>query len=372
MIRIKPYLVIPLLVMCVWSQPPTTNTAAKRNAVLGKSVGVDYRTLQPVRTLRLPPSRTDNSPSAGAVVFSPDSKQVTAVDIQSWGGDRPYDQITWDVESGRLIRTVKRRPDNDSLGVPGVSSIAYSWDGSLVATVEGGDLVIRRVDSDQILHKFTSEGGSRYVAFSKDGSLIAGGGYACSNCEDPPGIVLIWDLKTGKLRKELDFNGTQNVSHIAFSPDGRALVSGSGDIWLWNANNWSLKRKLSTGYEIRTPFIFSPNGMMLVSGGGIEEKQGIVTVWDANTGRTLRKILHGKMVYSLAISPDGGTLATSAARSLKLWNVNTGALIKTLIVTKSDIIPSVSSVFSPDGCCLATSGGDGVTIWRLASLKETR
>lgn len=371
MITMKSYLIIPILVVGVWSQPPANN-GSNRKALVAKSAGVDYKTLQPVRTLRLPPSRTDNNPMAGSVVFSPDGKEVTAVDIQFlWSEHRPYDLITWDVESGRTIKTVKRVPDNVSPGDSGISSIAYSWDGTLIATAEGGDLVVRRVDPDKLLYRFTSQGGSNYVAFSKDGSVIAGGGWECSDCEDPPGIVRIWDLKTGTLRKELDFNRTQHMSHVAFSPDGRTLVSGGGDIWLWNTNNWSLKRKLSTGHAIRAPFIFSPNGKMFVSGGGIEEKQGIVTVWDANTGRSLRKMLHGRMVQSIAISPDGGTLATSAAGSLKVWNINTGALIKTLIVTKSDIIPSVSSVFSPDGCCLATSGSDGVTIWRLASLKET-
>jgi WD40 repeat protein len=63
-------------------------------------------------------------------------------------------------------------------------------------------------------------------------------------------------------------------------------------------------------------------------------------------------------IFSVAISPDGETLASGCMKAVKLWNIHTGELIQTL----SGCSPLA---FSPDGKTLA-SGGDGGTIklWR--------
>ncbi|MEH1884926.1 WD40 repeat domain-containing protein, partial [Nostoc sp.] len=82
--------------------------------------------------------------------------------------------------------------------------------------------------------------------------------------------------------------GSNSVSSVSFSPDGKTLASGSDDktIKLWN---------LETGKEIRTL-----------------------------TG-------HSKSVSSVSFSPDGKTLASgSADKTIKLWNLETGKEIRTL------------------------------------------
>lgn len=73
---------------------------------------------------------------------------------------------------------------------------------------------------------------------------------------------------------------------------------------------------------------------------------------------------HSDSVWSVALSPDGQTLASgSADKTIKIWNLDTGQLRRTL-AGNSDIIRSVT--FSPDGQTLASSSGNKtIKLWNL-------
>ncbi len=73
---------------------------------------------------------------------------------------------------------------------------------------------------------------------------------------------------------------------------------------------------------------------------------------------------HTDFVYSVAFSPDGQTLASASNdKTVKLWRVSDGSLIRTLQGTSS--VESV--VFSPDGQTLASGSADNtVRLWRVA------
>ena len=86
----------------------------------------------------------------------------------------------------------------------------------------------------------------------------------------------LWEISTGKEVRKFEGH-TDNVYSVAFSPDGRYALSGSGDetMRLWD---------ISTGKEVRT-------------------FEG-----------------HNDRVYSVSISPDGRyALSGSSDRTLRLW-----------------------------------------------------
>ena len=82
---------------------------------------------------------------------------------------------------------------------------------------------------------------------------------------------------------------------------------------------------------------------------------------------------HEDLIQGLAVSPDGQLLATASQDgTVKLWNLDTGVLLKTLEFSgASDQLegkPPVAVDFSPDGRFMATGGFDQeVNIWELES-----
>lgn len=99
------------------------------------------------------------------------------------------------------------------------------------------------------------------------------------------------------------------TSEVAFSPDGRLLVTGGSDnmVKLWEV---STGRVLRTLYGAQAPVVFSCDGQQLVTG----DARGLVTLWDVRTGerQEMRAIPYERTypVFAVAISPDGGTLVT--------------------------------------------------------------
>ena len=104
----------------------------------------------------------------------------------------------------------------------------------------------------------------------------------------------------------------------------------------------------------------SPDGTTLASG----SVDGTVKLWDVTTNTNTATLKGDFMVRSVAFSPDGTTLATGSGDqngtggTVKLWDVATNTNTATF-----EFVTSVHSVaFSPDGTTLATGSGDG-TVW---------
>jgi WD40 repeat protein len=155
------------------------------------------------------------------------------------------------------------------------------------------------------------------------------------------------------------------VSSVAFSPNGKTIVSGSYDqtVRVWDAATGVEQHKI-TGHEHGVESVtFSPDGKTIVSGSDDQT----VRVWDAATGVEQHKITgHEEPVFSVAFSPDGKTIVSgSQDRTVRLWNAATGVEQHKMTGHESEV---ESVAFSPDGKLVVSgSYNQTVRVWDAAT-----
>jgi RNA polymerase sigma factor (sigma-70 family) len=196
------------------------------------------------------------------------------------------------------------------------------------------------------------------AAVAPDGKVVA---YATNQ-----GIKLL-DAVTGN---EIALVDTDCTLAAAISPDGKKLATGHiNAIKLWDAATGNNIATLAEGTGNVAKVAFSPDGKMLAAAEG-----GAVRLWDTATNKELRRLgpdkPKGYAVFGLAFSPDGKTLASAdgQARTVKLWDIETGKKRKTLTGHTKNVM---GVAFAPDGKTLVSSGGEGrVKLWDVDTGKE--
>jgi WD40 repeat protein len=192
------------------------------------------------------------------------------------------------------------------------------------------------------------------VAWSPDGkTLVSGGSDRC---------LKLWDLQTGQCQKTLRGHA-QPIRTVAYSADGQTIVSGSDDqtVRLWQTATGDCFRVLSGHTSWVTSIAIAPDGSCFASG---SEDQS-VRLWDSATHACVR-ILQGYSngVWSIAFHPNGQTLVSGGQdRLVRLWDLNRDTMAPpTSLAAHSRWIWSVA--FSPDGQLLASGSEDHtIQLW---------
>jgi WD40 repeat protein len=195
--------------------------------------------------------------SINSLAFSPDGQTLVSGG-RAFGNDSAGEIKFWDVRSGQelssltttVINAVAFSPDGRHLVSGGycdydkVQSRCTGsalklweeslkgprvWDGSLKSPLDPTDLIsLRRV---RVPRDFTGQTDPVHsVAFSPDGRLILSGGN---------GGMKLWDVSSGQLLHEFDAGAT--VFSVNFSPDGRFALTGNilKPAKLWDISEWT-------------------------------------------------------------------------------------------------------------------------------------
>jgi WD40 repeat protein len=208
---------------------------------------------------------------------------------------------------------------------------------------------------------FNGELGSVECAeFSPDGRFIA-------SATKYSNEIAVWRVADGA--RIWATEAEQEVERVAFSPDGKWLVSGSEDdlLRVFHADTGKLHMTLKHTEGIDS-LRWSPDGTMLATG----EETGIVRVWAMPAG-TLRG--QGEVVgpiNELDFTSDGKFLLVVGDRTgARLFDVATMHVAKVFHV--NGVAPPTAGRISPDGSLVAVGGHEGkVYVWRMADAKLVR
>ena len=298
---------------------------------------------------------TGHTSNVNTVTYSPDGTTLVS---GSWDKTIRF----WNASTGKLLKTLTGHTDV-------VDTVIYAPDGKTVTSMSYYDGTIRFWDAEttKLLKTITGHTGSfgRAVAFSPDGQMLAHSGTADDT-------IPIRDVQDGQLLKTLTGH-TDTVLSIAYSPDGRNLVSGNwdGHIRMWDVDTGELLKTL-TGHEEGVPsLVYSPDGATLMS----SSWDNTIRIWDVDTGQPLQTIIgniteleSSQGVRAISLSPDRQTIASATdEKVIRLWDVHTGKLKDSLVGHTNEV---AAVAFSPRGTLLASAGDDAtMCLWDVEAGK---
>jgi WD40 repeat protein len=257
---------------------------------------------------------------------------------------------TWDAATGQP-RAVLTHDDQ-------VNTVAIAPDGTWLATVSAGTWVaatsagrnVRTWDAATAQPRAVLAGHQdrvNAVAIAPDGTWLA------TASDDR--TVRTWDAATGQPRAVLTHDG--GVNAVAIAPDGTWLATASNDrtVRTWDAATGQPRAVLTHDLSWQHITVaIAPDGTSLAT-----TNDGKAQTWDAATGQPRAVLTQGDGVTTVAIAPDGTWLATVAGygQTVRTWDAATGQPRAVLAHSRVRAV-----AIAPDGTWLATASADERTV----------
>jgi WD40 repeat protein len=250
-----------------------------------------------------------------------------------------------------------------------VYAVAFSPDGKTFATAgQDRDVIFWDAATGKEVRRWTAGmAGTRSLCFSPDRKHLVAGGM--------DGGLRFFNADTGKEERILAGQHNQWVVGLAFSPDGKQLLSADqgGVVLHWDLADSKVLRRFTGSRGGQEAVAFLPGGKSFVA----SWQDGKAHQIEAATGKDLRSFEltpgrpgWGGQLRALAVSADGKYLALGGyGQTLPVYEVATGKRVADLPQPRG-LVHALA--FLPGGRFLAVADQQGAHVIGLASGKELR
>jgi WD40 repeat protein len=300
-----------------------------------------------------------------ALALSPDASLAAASFTAPDGKVR---LLVWDMQSARVVRASNLKatalaftPDNRLLAAGEADGTITVWrlrEPEPLARLRRGRMEIHALDF--VRDPVRPDG----PADHEDSWLLAAG--------ELGGTVNVWDVRTGLPRIRCT-GAPYDILGVAFSPDGTLVAgAGYGQARLWDVSTGQLVLTVTRHHKLQK-VVFSRDGSRLAISSVLHfDNPGTVEVWEMEHGRGLRHFRGLSARVSMArFSPDGRWLLGLAENwQAGIWDMATGRLRRIFDLPPGVLGDNAGFALSPDGNRFAFAAGEHATLWEVTSGKR--
>jgi len=281
----------------------------------------------------------------------------------------------WDIAS--------RRKKSEWMSQTEYKPIVLSQDLTMLAGYSQGDIYLWNMEKGEEVGKieWVQQPGNFLLTFSPDAQQLLSSN---SRISQKIGADEIWEATTevwevSTLKRLGSFNNFSRVAHVAYSPDGRWLVTAgithpdiNYHISLWDVQTWKRLRTWFGGDEV-VQFSFSSDSrrVYIATGrSGYPRQAHRVSVWDVELGEQLNEF--GDETIYLA-----GFSISHDEKLAVLWYFNGSVALWDIMQNRrmafwTDYVTPSWGAVTPDGRFLIALSSGTLTIWdiRAQSLQK--